>query len=45
MKITIEVGPNRVTRFLSRIRYAVVGAKEYWKDFNRQPAKPVKKVA
>lgn len=42
MKITIEIGPNRVTRTLSRIRYGFKGFKAYWKEFNRDPASTVK---
>lgn len=43
MKITIEIGPNKATRFLSRIRHSVVGAgrglKEGWKKA-KPPSKP-----
>ena len=42
MKITIEIGPNKVTRFLSRCRNAVKGLKTGWKEFSGKPASPVK---
>ena len=45
MIITIEIGPNRVTRFLSRIRYSVVsaknGLKEGWQQY-KPASKPAK---
>lgn len=45
MKITIEIGPNKATRFLSRIRHSIVGAgsglKKGWKE-HKPPSKPVK---
>lgn len=43
MKITIEIGPNKVTRFFSRVRHSVVGAgkglKKGWKEA-KPPSKP-----
>ena len=33
MKITIEIGPNKITRFLSRIRYSIVGLKKGWREY------------
>ena len=51
MKITIEIGPNKVTRFLSRIRHSVVGAgrglKAGWKEVKplSKPTSVAKKAA
>lgn len=46
MKVTIEIGPNRVTRTLSKLRYAVKRGKqgfiEGWKEFDGVPARAVK---
>ena len=41
MKIMIEIGPNKVTRFLSRIRYSLVGLKEGWQQY-KPASKPAK---
>jgi len=49
MKITIEIGPNRVTRTLSKFNHArkegVKGFKKGWKEFDGKPARAVKKAA
>ena len=44
MKITIEIGPNKITRFLSRIRYSIVGLKKGWREYqpNRNRTTTVK---
>jgi hypothetical protein len=46
MKITIEIGPNRISKTLSRLRGSIIGAKRGlvtgWKEFDRKPASPVK---
>jgi len=43
MKITIEIGPNRITRFFSRVRNSMIGAghglKKGWKEY-KPPSKP-----
>jgi hypothetical protein len=45
MKITVEIGPNKVTRFLSRVRYSVVsavsGLREGWRGYQPR-SKPTK---
>ena len=49
MKITIEIGPNRVTKTLSKLRNALKegknGFKNGWKQFDGRPASSVKKAA
>lgn len=46
MKITVEIGPNRVTKFMSKIRHALKegrkGIRKGWKEFDGKPASSVK---
>ena len=33
MKITVEIGPNKVTRLCSKLRYSIKGFKTSWREY------------